>query len=427
MHAAHNGSEGILSHVMTPDSPGLSNFDPFGMPLRVRPREVLAELIGSSPGLMMVEGRLSAYVADYRGVCDVARDYESFSSVKPADVPGMNRFDFFNGKPVMNYSDPPEHTRRRRVVNAAFTRRRIEQLEAQTLAIFEDVTAGLPTGEVVDVLKQLCSPVISEVLLGAFMNVAPIDRHALYGLLAQRAALDNLGTNDPKPASWLAAWEVGAAYCRDAVAKARARKDESLIGLIAGALGDGTIDDDEVLAMMMVLLTGGMTTMIAATSSALYWLARYPALKQRVRETPELAAAALDEAMRIFPPITFSMRFAMRDTEVNGRLIPAGAPVYVLWAGANQDPAVFPEPGRYDPDRPNVRAHVAFGFGVHNCIGNHVTRQVGTTVVRAMIERYPDFALARPEEEPEFLTDVARSRHLASLHMNLGRTASSRR
>jgi cytochrome P450 len=217
----------------------------------------------------------------------------------------------------------------------------------------------------------------------------------------------------------LAAWEAGAAYCRDAVAKARDRNDESLIGLIAGALGDGIIDDSEVLAMMMVLLTGGMTTMIAATSSALYWLARHPALKQRVRDEPELATAALDEAMRIFPPITFSMRFATRDAEINGKLIPAGAPVYVMWAGANQDPAQFPEPGRFNLDRPNVRSHVAFGFGVHNCIGNHVTRQVGTTVIRAMIERYPDFALARPDDEPEFLTDVARSRHLATLPMIL--------
>jgi cytochrome P450 len=90
-----------------------------------------------------------------------------------------------------------------------------------------------------------------------------------------------------------------------------------------------------------------------------------------------------------------------------------------MWAGANQDPAQFPEPGRFNLDRPNVRSHVAFGFGVHNCIGNHVTRQVGTTIIRAMIERYPDFALARPDDEPEFLTDVARSRHLATLPMIL--------
>jgi cytochrome P450 len=258
------------------------------------------------------------------------------------------------------------------------------------------------------------------------MNVDPADRPALYGVLAQRAALDNLGPDDPKPDSWLAAWEAGAAYCRQAVAKARDRQDESLIGLIAEALGDGIIDDGEMLAMMMVLLTGGMTTMIAATSSTLYWLARRPEIKRRVREQPELAAPAFEEAMRIFPPITFSMRFTTRDTEVNGTLIPAGAPVYVLWAGANQDPAVFPEPDRYDLDRQNVRSHVAFGFGVHNCIGNHVTRQVGTTVIRAMLERYPDLALARPDDEPEFLTDVARSRHLASVSMVLGRAAGGR-
>jgi cytochrome P450 len=153
-----------LSDVRTPDGLGPVDFDPFGLPLRLRPREVLAELIGASPGLMMVEGRLSAYVADYAGVCEVARDYEGFSSVKPPDVPGMNRFDFFNGQPVMNYSDPPEHTRRRRVINASFTRRRIEQL-------------------------------------GAFINVDPADRHALYGLLARRAAPDDPGPDDPNPFS----------------------------------------------------------------------------------------------------------------------------------------------------------------------------------------------------------------------------------
>jgi cytochrome P450 len=398
----------------------LVDFDPLGIPLRAHPEQILPALIASSPGLMMVEGRLSAYVASYEDVRAVARDFERFSSVKPTDVPGMNRFDFFNGQPVMNYADPPDHDRRRRVVNASFTRRRIEQLDIQTKAIVDDLCTAIADVDEVDVAGQLCEPMSVEVLLGAFMNVDNADRHALFGVLAESGALDTLGPDEPKPQRWLDAWAVGADYCRRAAAKAREEDSDSLLGLIAAAAGEGTLSDDEMMAMMMVLLTGGMTTMATATASALYWTARQPELKQRIRENPDLAAAALDEGMRIHPPVTFSMRFATTDCELNGRVIPAGAPVYVLWAAANQDPAAFPDPYRFDIDRPNVRSHVAFGFGVHNCIGNHVTRQVGATVLREIIRQFPDFRLARPDDELEFSVRTSRGRHLERLPMVLG-------
>jgi cholest-4-en-3-one 26-monooxygenase len=404
-----------------PVEPELMDFDPFGLDLRARPDELFPDLIARSPGFMMVEGRRSAFVASFEDVRAVSKDYESFSSVKPSDVPGMNRFDFFNGQPVMNYADPPEHDRRRRVVNASFTRRRIEQLDVDTLAIIDDLLRGLNGTEVVDVMGQLCSPMSIEVLLGAFMNVAPADRQVLFAMLIEFGTLDKLQPGEPKSPAWLQAWDAGAAYCRRAIAEAREEKSETLIGLIAAASAEGgTISDDEMMAMMMVLLTGGLSTMAAAAASALRGIAAQPELKERIRNDPSLATAALDEGMRLYPPVTFSMRFATQDTPVNGTVIPAGTPVYVLWSAANHDPAAFPDPLRFDLDRPNVRTHVAFGFGVHNCIGNHVTRQVGSLLVRAVIERFPDFRLADPDQEPEFNLGSARGRHLLRVPMILG-------
>jgi cytochrome P450 len=413
-----------MADSVTHDGPGqldLVDFDPFGIELRAHPAEVIPGLIANSPGFMLAEGRLSAYVASHDDVRAVSREFESFSSVKPKDVPGMNRFDFFNGQPVMNYSDPPEHDRRRKVVGASFTRRRIEQLDVDTTRIIDDLLSQLAGLEEVDIVDQLCGPMSVEVLLGAFMNVGLEDRELLFATMRESGALDKLQPGDPKPQAWLDAWNAGSDYCRKAIAKAREEDTESLIGLIAAAAEEGgTISDDEMMAMMMVLLTGGLTTMAAAASSALMCIAQQPELKQRIRDDPALATAALDEAMRLYPPVTFSMRFTTQDSEVGGKSIPAGTPVYVLWAAANHDPAAFPDPWRFDIDRPNGRSHVAFGFGVHNCIGNHVTRQVGSLLVSAVVDRYPDFRLAHPEQEPEFAIGSARGRHILHVPMVLG-------
>ena len=394
----------------------MTDFDPFGIELRTQPEAVIPGLLARSPGFMLAEGTPSAYVARHEHVAAVARDHRRFSSVKPAGLPGMERFDMFNGKPVMNYSDPPQHTRRRKVVNASFTPRRIEHLHAEAQATIDALLDAAAAKPVIEAVSELCQPLATRVLLGGLMNVAPEDQHLFFATMRGMSLLDGVRPGQPKPQPFLDAWSAGAAYCRRVIEQARADRSESLIGLIAKASDEGgSIDDDEMMAMMMVLLTGGLTTMTSAAATAIFSIARTPGLKQRIAADPALAESALEEAMRLYPPVTLSMRFAVEDAEVGGEIIRAGTPVYMLWAAANHDPAVFPDPERFDVDRPNLKDHVAFGYGIHTCIGNAITRSVVPMLIRSLIARFPDHTLADPASRPAFSTTSARGRHLVEL------------
>ncbi|MDG2004742.1 MAG: cytochrome P450 [Novosphingobium sp.] len=399
----------------------MSDFDPFGMELRADPFGLFPKLIAQSPGFMMAEGTPSAFVASYADVTAVTRDFKRFSSVKPKDLPGMERFDMFNGQPVMNYSDPPEHTRRRKVVNASFTPKRVETLNANTQTLIDSLLNKAAKLEgVVDGIGNLCQPVTTEVLLGELMDVAPEDRHIFFTAMGGMALLDKLKPGDPKPQPYLDGWAAGSIYIRRVIDEARADPTENLISLIAAASDEGgSIGDGEMMAMMMVLLTGGLTTMSSAAATALYCIAKNPEIKQRIKDDPSVANVALEEAMRLYPPVTLSMRFANTDCDIRGTTIPAGMPVYAIWAAANHDPAEFPEPAKFDIDRPNLKNHVSFGYGIHTCIGNAITRSVAPMMICSMVEHFPDFRLADPDAEPEFSLGTARGRHLLNLPLIL--------
>ena len=103
---------------------GRAEFDPFSQEFRTNPMAFFDQIIAASPGFMTVDGVPSAFVAGHAQCSSILRDYKNFSSEKPKGLPGMQKFDFFNGLPVMNYSDPPDHTRRRQLVAPAFTRKR---------------------------------------------------------------------------------------------------------------------------------------------------------------------------------------------------------------------------------------------------------------------------------------------------------------
>jgi len=400
-----------------------SGFDPFSLEFRADPRAYFPMLIEQSPGLISMQGVPSAYVAAFAHTRTVLRDYKTYSSVKPPGLPGMERIDFFNGQPVMNYSDPPDHMRRRLVVNASFTPKRVQRLDQAAAAFAErllDRADRAGHGGTVEAVGEICKPLSVEVLLGALMNVAEADRRIFFNYLSTLPLLDQLRPGDPKPQAFLDAWAAGEAYCREAVARARREPSDDLISLIAAAAAEGgSLSDAEMMAMLVVLFSGGISTMAGAASAALLKLALHPEVRERVRRDPALASNVLEEALRLHAPVMMVMRFANADTELAGRRIARGTPVYVMIAAANYDAAAFPDPDRFDIDRPNLKDQLAFGFGIHTCIGNAITRSVVPMLIRAMVARFPDFRLAAADAPPSWEAQTPRARHLAQLRLAL--------
>lgn len=394
------------------------DFDPFGPAFRSDPDALHLSLVGRSPGFITMEGVPSAYVASYADCAAALRDFKHWSSVKPKGLPGMERVDFFNGQPVMNYSDPPEHVRRRRVVNPAFTPKRVERLgeacELYVAQLLDEVEAQGRFDGVADLGRKMAV----QMVLGEFMGLTPEDYKYFLNFVATLPLLDTLRPGDPKPQAYLDAWKAGREFCRTTIQRARDGQGSSILGVIAESADGGALSDDEMMAMMVVLMSGGFPTISGGASASLYNLVRTPGLLERLRAEPMLAGAVLEESIRLFPPVALVMRFAGQDTVLGGRECPPDMPLYVLISSACHDPEVFPDPFRFDPDRANAKDHLAFGFGMHTCIGNAITRLVVPILLRQVAERLPGLRLADPASPVVFDT-TPRSRHVARLPLQV--------
>jgi cytochrome P450 len=394
--------------------PPPADFHPFADSFRADPFAYHPRLLGHSPGYFDADGVRSAYVATYAQCASVLADHRRFSSVKPPGLPGMERVDFFNSMPVMNYSDPPQHTRLRRIVTPAFSPRRIKEAEDATGTIIARVLESIGGRPEFEAVHELTRPIAIELLLGHFMGVEEKDRHIFLDFVSTLYLLDHVRPGGGKPQAYLEAWDRGVAYCREALARASRDKSENLIGTIAAACEDGSMSDDEVMAMMVVLFIGGIGTLSATAGSSLRYLADHPEVADRIRQDPALAGKHYEESLRCDPPVTLVMRFAAEDVDINGRTIPKGMPVYTMISVACHDPAVFANPGRFDIDRANVRSHLAFGQGIHACIGNVITRLTAPKIVQAVAARYPQLHRTRAGAPIEWKTS-ARSREMGTL------------
>ncbi len=391
------------------------DFEPFGIEFRQDPARFHPALLAASPGAMTVEGVPSAFVASYAHCNAVLRDFKSFSSLKPKGMPGMERVDFFNGLPVMNYSDPPDHMRRRKVVNPAFTPKRTEALnEAATQLIDELLDEAAALGEF-DAVPQITRKLSNGVLMTQFMGIPAEDQGIFRRYSQSISLLDQMRPGDPKPPEYLAAWAEGAAYCRRIREQPSDENDGNLIRVIANSAEGGAISEDEMMAMMMVLLIGGNSTVSSVSAVALKHLALNPDIAERIRQDPSLASRHLEESLRIDPPVLLVMRFAAVDADIGGKTIAKGMPVYTMIGTACFDPAVFPDPYRFYIDRPNGKDHMAFGQGIHTCLGNAITRNVVPKLIQAAAEKMPRLKIADRSDAIGYETRTARARHLDRL------------
>lgn len=395
------------------------DFDAFGMPFREDPRSFHPMLLEASPGFIMMEGVKSAFVARYDQNAAILRNFKNFSSVKPKGLPGMERVDFFNGLPVMNYSDPPDHTRRRKVVNPAFTPKRTAMLNDHAQTLIDELLDTWADKGTLDVAVDVTKPLSVDTLLRRFLGIADEDHGIFMNYVSTLPLLDKLRPGDPKPQAYLDAWQAGREYCSRQQELARRGESDNLISVIANGAEGGAINDDEMMAMMIVLLIGGVSTVAGAASSALMYLAQNPDVAQRIRQDPTLAGQHLEETLRMDPPVTMVMRFAKENAEIAGIAIPDGMPVYAMVSVANRDPAMFPDPYRFDIDRPNSKDHMAFGQGMHTCIGNAITRNIIPLLIRSVAARFPNLRVADGDDAIVYDVATPRARHLGNLRLSV--------
>lgn len=373
----------------------LANFDPFGLEFREDPLGWYPSLLEASPLAVELDDIPSIVIGKAAHVSAVMRDYKRFSSIRPKHVQRMERIDFFNSSPVMNYSDPPLHNRLRRVVQPIFNPMRVVEMRVFAERICNNLLSNIKPGDVVEVQEGINRPFSTELFLTDFLGIPPEDQKTMTGFMNAVKLLDDLPLGAPKPQVYLDAWDAGVAYCKHQVDLAHQGKCTSIISMIVDAYDAGTISDDELMAMVVSLYVGGVSNVATMASLSLYYMVTVPELLERVRQDPEVAGRILEEALRLNSPVLSVLRFATEDTEIAGTPFKAGTPVYCMIGAACFDPEAWPEPATFNIDRPKPNEHLALGYGVHTCMGAAVTRATVPLLVSMIANRFPGLSFAK--------------------------------
>ncbi|WP_059018199.1 cytochrome P450 [Mycobacterium sp. M26] len=331
----------------------------------------------------------------YDQVFAAARDNETFSSRDPiqeaSSAPSL----------MLVNTDPPAHTGERKLVSQAFSPRRIRRLEGWLAEITPELLAEFDarTGDGVRDVMEFAAEIPTRAMVR--LLGLPDGDHVRFKNWANAFMLSSDMTPEERMAS--NAEMVGAFTERVIDHSARLDEDqdveeaEDLISALLRAELDGQrLTPEQVVRFCVTLVVAGSETTTYLIGSVLNALAREPAAAARVRADRSLVSTFIEEVARLTGPQRL-FRIATRDVEIDGAQIRKGEWVALFFGSANHDPAVFPDPGRLDLDRPNIRQHMAFGHGLHFCLGAPLARLEVFAVVNAVLDRYSVIA---PSDEP---------------------------
>ncbi|UXY23895.1 cytochrome P450 [Streptomyces cynarae] len=292
--------------------------------------------------------------------------------------------------PHMLRADPPDHTRLRKLVARQFTARRVEELapriQKTTDALLDRMLAA-PDGRA-DLVEALSFPLPISVIC-ELLGVPDLDRDSF-----RRWSNDALGATDPEERT--AAATAMARYLAELVEGKRHQPGDDLMSaLIHGSDEDGDrLSREELLGMAWLLLVAGHETTVNLVSNGVLALLTHPEQLAALRADLSLIDTAVEEMLRYDGPVeTPTYRFTTEPLTIGDTAIPGGGElVLVAMADANRDPARFPSPDRFDISR-DARGHVAFGHGIHYCLGAPLARLEARIAIRTLLERCADLAL----------------------------------
>jgi cytochrome P450 len=296
------------------------------------------------------------------------------------------------------HSDPPDHTRLRGLISAAFTPKSIAEDRAWIQRLVDDLLDELGDASRFDVLAQFAYPLPATVV-ARVLGLPPEDRFK--GKVWADAVSSFFGSNRLTlevarhgQENLMAARRYLTAVADD---KQTAPQPDVLSRLVAAQDRGDPISDGELLSTAVTFLVGGHETTTAMITSGLLRLAEFPEELERLRADEALLETAVDEILRLESPNQRILRIALQDVEVGGREIHAGQQVMLLLGAANRDPEQFSEPDRLDVGRSPNR-HLAFAMGAHFCIGAPLARLEGVVALGTFLRRYPRYAIeGRPE------------------------------
>ncbi|MEV7078931.1 cytochrome P450 [Streptomyces sp. NPDC093516] len=303
---------------------------------------------------------------------------------------------FIPSRGAVGFLDPPDHTRLRRSVAAAFTARGVERVrERSRRMLAELVDEMLQDGPPADLTEAVLAPFPIAVIC-ELMGVPAADRHDMH-IWTQLILSSAHGAEVSEKAKK----QMGA-YFADLIGLREGGTGEDVTSLLGAAVGRGEVTLEEAVGLAVLLQIGG-EAVTNNSGQMFYVLLTRPDLAERLRAEPEIRPRAIDELLRWIPhrnAVGLS-RIALEDVEIGGARIREGDAVYVSYLAANRDPEVFPDPETIDFSR-SPNPHVSFGFGPHYCPGGMLARLESELLVDALLDGVPGLRLAVPAEDVPF-------------------------
>lgn len=297
---------------------------------------------------------------------------------------------------AISFTDPPQHTMERaaaaQVLDAGLGRR----IEPDLRTALAERLEALQEREAFDAIEDFALP-LTVAMISAILGVRYEDRDRFVGWVDRIFAYIGSPMDDPDQAEdCMRAYASLGEYVAALMAEARAPgrgEPQSLIELLSRPDSPHGLADRDVLGMTVGMVQGGFETTTTLISNAVAMLLQHPAQRTRIAADPELTATAIEEVVRLAPSLKMVGRQAYADVELSDTTVRAGENVVAVVLAANRDPAVFADPDAFTVERqPNP--HLSFGFGTHFCLGGPLARMQARMAVDALLERFPDMALA---------------------------------
>lgn len=357
---------------------------------------------------------IGVVVLGYQELVEMSRNWQDFSSElderplhmgisgEPIQDDVMEIFEELPGdvQNALFAADPPAHTRHRKIINKALAPKRMRQLEPHVQQVTDDlIDAFVDDGEV-DFFPafgiMLPLTVISDILGVKHKDMFVFKYWGEEMIAGNSHVLDHQRRREVARA--LVDFHQ---YFEPLIEERRQTPAEDLLSWLIHAEVDGEpgLNNAELGVIMSQILLAGHETTTNLIGNALVLLAQREDLQQRLRDNPQDLPNFVEEVLRWDPPIQCTVRRASRDMEFHGNEAHENQWVMPMWGAASRDPKVFPDPGTFDMDRPNVRKHMGFGHGIHFCVGSELARMEARIAFETLMRRTTDWEIAEDQSD----------------------------
>lgn len=390
----------------------LSEINPFDAEVIESPWEFFEALRREAP-LYEMPNKAYYVISRYEDVMRAVMDTDTFSSnlvavlmQQDCDGPlafldmGVGGQQDENGPGVVDVlaiADPPEHTVQRRASNRAFTLRRVAQMEADIRQLAESLTDQFIAEGRCDWVQALAVPLPMTIIVRLLglpeADIPQLKRWSDHSV----ALLSGVNTEAELIEHGLQIMHM-VTYLDQQVERIANDGTDGVIRDLLDASDAEHLSQRQITSILVQLITAGNETTTSLISSAMHVMLKTPGLQQQLRAHPDQIDTFIEEALRLESPFYGHFRLVKKDTQVQGKPLPAGSRVMLLWASANRDGAQFSQQDTVDMQRAKPRSHLAFGYGIHHCIGAALARAEARIAFETILRRTQHIQLAEDND-----------------------------